>query len=89
MTPFEVLYIRKPRDLGIIQLEDTTVPDLVTSLKEHEVMNYPLQQQLQRTQHHMKQQADKHCTELEFNVEDHVYLKLQPYIQSSVAHRSN
>ncbi|XP_062183813.1 uncharacterized protein LOC133887844 [Phragmites australis] len=35
----------------------------------------------------MKHQADKHRTERVFAVGDLVYLKLQPYIQSSVAHR--
>ena len=37
----------------------------------------------------MKSQADKHRTEREFEVGDMVYLKLQPYIQTSVAPRSN
>ena len=35
----------------------------------------------------MKQQADKHRTEREFAVGDKVFLKLQPYIQVSVARR--
>ncbi|KAK8452941.1 hypothetical protein SEVIR_5G201966v4 [Setaria viridis] len=37
----------------------------------------------------MKSQADKKGTEREFHVGDLVYLKLQPYIQTSVAPRSN
>jgi hypothetical protein len=37
----------------------------------------------------MKRQADKGCSERVFAVGDHVYLKLQPYMQSSVAHYSN
>jgi len=37
----------------------------------------------------MKSQADKNRTEREFQVGDLVYLKLQPYIQTSVASRSN
>jgi hypothetical protein len=37
----------------------------------------------------MKAQADKNRIEREFSVGDLVYLKLQPYIQSSVAPRSN
>ena len=36
----------------------------------------------------MKNQADQHCLEVNFNVRDHVYLKLQPYRQKSVAFRS-
>lgn len=37
----------------------------------------------------MKQQADKQCLERSFEVGDMVYLKLQPYLQMSVARRSN
>ena len=37
----------------------------------------------------MKSQADKHWTEREFAVGDSVFLKLQPYVQSMVASRSN
>ena len=37
----------------------------------------------------MKRQADKHRTERSFSIGDWVFLKLQPYVQSSVAARSN
>jgi hypothetical protein len=37
----------------------------------------------------MKIQADKHRSERHFAVGDSVYLKLQPYVQSSLAPRSN
>lgn len=37
----------------------------------------------------MKAQADKHRTERVFAVGDSVFLKLQPYIQASVAPRAN
>jgi hypothetical protein len=38
---------------------------------------------------HMKSQADKRRSEREFQVGDKVYLKLQSYVQSSVATRAN
>lgn len=36
----------------------------------------------------MKKQSDKHRSERSFNIGDWVFLKLQPYTQSSVARRS-
>jgi hypothetical protein len=44
---------------------------------------------LQRAQSRMKRQADKDRTERTFAVADRVFLKLQPYCQSSVTERSN
>jgi hypothetical protein len=37
----------------------------------------------------MKRQADKHRVERQFAIGDMVYLKLQPYVQSSVAARAH
>jgi hypothetical protein len=48
-----------------------------------------IQDHLHRAQQRMKQQANKHRQEREFQVGDWVYVKLQPYIQMSVATRSN
>uniref|UniRef100_A0A0A9AFY1 Integrase catalytic domain-containing protein n=1 Tax=Arundo donax TaxID=35708 RepID=A0A0A9AFY1_ARUDO len=88
-TPFEVLYGRKPRDLGVLPLQDSTVSDLSSWLKERNIIQNLLQQQLARAQHRQKQQADKHRSERSFEVGDSVYLKLQTYIQTPIAQRSN
>lgn len=48
-----------------------------------------LQQQLTRAVHRMKQVAEKHKTDKQFEVEDYVYLKLQPNKQSSVSLRKH
>ncbi|XP_073359664.1 uncharacterized protein [Aegilops tauschii subsp. strangulata] len=48
-----------------------------------------IQQQLHRARNLMKQQADKKRYFRVFNVGDQVFLKLQPYIQTSVATRAN
>jgi len=45
--------------------------------------------QLGRAKNRMKTQADKSRTERSFSVGTWVYLKLQPYVQSSVAARAN
>lgn len=48
-----------------------------------------LQQHLNRAQQFMKSQADKKRSFRAFAVGDWVYLKLQPYVQTSVAARAN
>ena len=52
-------------------------------------MNTLLQQHLHRATHRMKMQADKGRTDRSFQVGDSVYLKLQTYVQSSLAPRAN
>lgn len=88
-SPFEVLYGQSPRQLGISNLQLCTVPDLEQWLKERELLSRLIQLQLHRAQQRMKAQADKHRVEKEFQVGDMVYMKLQPYVQSTVAARSN
>lgn len=53
------------------------------------MMNALIQQHLVRAQKRMKTQADKSRSERQFSVGDWVYLKLQPYVQTSLAPRSN
>jgi ribosomal protein L21E len=48
-----------------------------------------VQQLLHRSQQRQKHQADKHRTKRSFEVGDLVYLKLQPYMQSSLIRRAN
>jgi hypothetical protein len=48
-----------------------------------------LRQHLERVRLRMKHQADKNRTERTFVVGDSVFLKLQPYVQSSVAPRAH
>lgn len=52
-------------------------------------MNQLLQQHLLRAKQRMKHQADKHRSERVFQVNDMVFVRLQPYVQISVAHRVN
>jgi hypothetical protein len=58
-------------------------------MQERETMTALLKQHLLRAQQRMKKQADKHRTERSFNVGDMVFLKLQPYVQTSLAPRSS
>jgi hypothetical protein len=87
-TPFEVLYGHKTRHFGISPDTTVVVPELDTWLQDRFEMTKLIQQQLHRAQNRMKQQADKHRQERVFNVGDWVYLKLQPYVQTTLARRS-
>jgi len=88
-SPFEVLYGHPPRHFGITIPQASSIPELDQWLTERELLTQVIQQQLMRAQQRMKAQADKGRSEREFVVGDMVYLKLQPYIQSSIAIRSN
>ncbi|XP_066356943.1 uncharacterized protein [Miscanthus floridulus] len=48
-----------------------------------------VRQHLLRAQQRMKKQANKGRSERKFNVGDFVYLRLQPYVQSSLAPRAH
>jgi len=88
-SPFEVLYGRSPRQLGITPDAACSVPDLQQWLEERQLMQELLRLHLERIRLRMKHQADKKRTERSFVVGDFVFLKLQPYVQSSVAPRAH
>ncbi|WVZ86941.1 hypothetical protein U9M48_033652 [Paspalum notatum var. saurae] len=88
-SPFEALYGRPPRSLGIKPADLCPVSDLSQWLQEKVVMNRLLQQHLVRARHRMKRQADKNRSERQFEVGESVFVKLQPYVQSSLAPRAN
>lgn len=58
-------------------------------MAERSTMLLAVRQHLLRAQQRMKSQADKHRSERSFNVGDSVFLRLQPYVQSSLAPRSH
>ena len=84
MTPFKVVYGISPSNLlsyisgtAKVQAVDEYLRDRSTILRE-------LQHNLNLARNRMKTQADQHRREVHFQVGDFVYLKLQPYRQSSV-----
>ena len=58
-------------------------------LRDRKQMDDLLQKNLKAAQERMKKYADEHRSEREFQIGDWVYLRLQPYRQSSVVVRSN
>lgn len=58
-------------------------------LSQREVLQSVIQQQLLRASQRMKQHADLKRSERVFDIGDLVYVKLQPYVQTFLAPRSN
>lgn len=81
--------VKKPKHFGIINPQQCLVPDLEQWLCERNLLIELIHQQLLRAQQRMKAQADGKRSERQFEVGDMVFLKLQPYIQSSLAPRGN
>jgi hypothetical protein len=88
-SPFEVLYGFPPRHLGFDLTEAAPIPELHTWLEDRDLMHSLVKQHLARAQSRMKRQADKKRSERSFAVGDQVFLKLQPYVQTSLARRAN
>lgn len=88
-SPFEVLYGHSARHFGITAADACSVPELTEWLQERALTLRLLQQHLELIKNRMKHQADKHCSDRVFQVGDFVFLKLQPYIQSSVTARAH
>jgi hypothetical protein len=89
VAPFIALYGYEPKHFGLSALDTIQSSDLHSWMEEKQVMTDLIQQHLQRAKQRMKKQADKHRSERQFNMGDLVLVKLQPYIQSSLARRSN
>lgn len=88
-TPFEVIYGRQPRYFGITATDRIASADIQAWLQDHSLVIASVRQHLLRMQQRMKHQADKKRSERVFAVGDRVFLKLQPYIQTTVERRAN
>lgn len=84
-SPFLVLYGHEPRHFGIEISQSCQNADVQNWLEQRELMQQLVRQHLIRAQNKMKVQADKHRYARSFNVGDSVYLKAQPYGQTSLA----
>ncbi|KAM3196173.1 hypothetical protein ACQJBY_072047 [Aegilops geniculata] len=89
MSPFKAMFGHEPKYWGISASTSCSVPSLSAWLEERAVMQDLVQQHLHRAKNYMKTHADQKRSFREFEVGDQFYLKLQPYIQTSVAPRAN
>ncbi|KAJ8752156.1 hypothetical protein K2173_003764 [Erythroxylum novogranatense] len=88
-TPFELVYGRPPPSLLSYVPGTTKVQSVDDYLRQRAEVLKELKLNLRLAQEKMKLHADKKRREVEFNVGDYVYLKLQPYRQTSVAFRKS
>jgi transposase InsO family protein len=88
-SPFEALYGYAPSHFGISAADVSVSNDLATWLDERQLMTALIRQHLLRAKARMVKTANLRRSERQFAIGDWVYLKLQPYVQSSVAARAN
>ncbi|KAH9670344.1 hypothetical protein KPL70_016945 [Citrus sinensis] len=86
-SPFQVVYGRPPPPLVGYSSEDTSIDSLNSALLDREALLATVKLNLQRAQERMRTQANRHRRDKEFEVGNWVYVKLQRYRQSSLAHR--
>ncbi|XP_026411164.1 uncharacterized protein LOC113306442 [Papaver somniferum] len=89
LTPFKALYGYAPPNFGILSSQAGIHAIVEDYLQQRQEMGHVLKEALESAQHRIKQQADKKRSERSFNVGDWVYLRLQPYRQTTAQLRRN
>lgn len=89
LTPYQIVYGQAPPTHIQYVPGSTTVAAVDQWGIDRESTLKMIKEHLVQAQNRMKQLADRHRTEREFLVGDWVYLRLQPYRQSSAQFRSN
>jgi hypothetical protein len=87
-SPFEAFYGYVPRHFGIPALDNSS-SDLAAFIQDKQRIHLLLQQHLHRAKQRMKHQEDKRRSDRTFQVRDLVFVKLQPYVQTSLVSRAN
>ena len=87
-TPYEIVY-GQPTPVHLPYLpRESTVDTIDRSLQFREATIKLLKFHFERARNRMKQQADKSKSDRQFVIGNLVYVKLQPYRQHFVVHRS-
>ena len=89
MTPFEALYGRPPPEIPKYQDGTSAVNEVDLMLRSRNKVMGQLKENLQATNNRMKQFTYGNCRDIEYQVGDYVYLKLQPHRQQSVFRRTS
>ncbi|PNX58467.1 hypothetical protein L195_g059206, partial [Trifolium pratense] len=88
-TPFEALYGRHPPILVRGDVHLSAVEEVNKLTAERNEMIREMKDQLLKAQDQMREQANKHRREVNYQVGDMVYLKIQPYKLQKLAKRFN
>lgn len=89
-TPFEIVYDRKPLTLLNYIPKSAKVQTVEEDLFARDIVLKLLKDNINLAKEKMKYFADKNRTFREFNIEDWVYLHLQPYRQfTATNHRTH
>nr|KYP48389.1 Retrotransposable element Tf2 [Cajanus cajan] len=88
-TPYEIMYGQPPPAYLPYLPGESKIELVDRSLSKREEMLKLLKFHLKRAQERMKQLADQHRRDKQYQIGDLVYVKLHPYRQVSVAYRSN
>nr|GEW94107.1 reverse transcriptase [Tanacetum cinerariifolium] len=83
-TPYEAVSCQTPPIYVSYILEDNRVEEVDRTLQAREEAIKVLKFHLKRSQDRMRNQANKHKTDRQFEVGDWVYLKLQPHRKVSI-----
>ena len=83
-SPFEALYGYAPSHFGVLAVDVSVPHDLATWLEERQLVTDLIRQHLLRAKARMVKSANMKRSERQFDIGDWVFLKLQPYVQSSV-----
>ena len=84
MTPYEAVYVQAPPVLLPYTPSNSPVQEVDVVLRYHDEVLRILHENLHMERNRMKQQADQHRSERTFEAGDMVFLRLQPYKQSSL-----
>ena len=89
ITSFEVVHGRKPPTYTSYILGEASVATVDQAFRDRESLVRLLKENLLQPQNRMKKGVDKHRSERSFEVGDWVFLRLQPFKQTSLALRVN
>ncbi|XP_048434595.1 uncharacterized protein LOC125474673 [Pyrus x bretschneideri] len=85
MTHFQAVYGYPPPKVSFYFPGSSPVHLVDVTLCDQDALLRQLRENQHLAQHRMRQQANKHCSDRTFSVGDWVFLKLQPYRQTSVS----